>query len=502
MRKIPVLAAAGIILFAFPALASGIITNSLYDYIEEPYTTIGSGYYEEILLFGEDAQERAALAEGLEKHAAEHGESLEAEFSQYCDGIREMREYAENDDADSITDSVTASLEYDVLPQRDDAKVFSYVGHYYSYSGGVHGYYSYSGVSFDPQTGELLQLTDVFSDPDLLQTVLEEQLLAKYPDGSFAENGGSLDGYGTGEEDVPYNWVLGPQGAVFFFNPYEIASYAEGLHFTEIRYAEHPELFLKDYTAEGSYAFAIPTWVEIEYDLDGDGLPEKLLYGTELDEYGQVMSAKVTINDQTCSLDGDYSYGSFPVIMHTAQGKNYLYLYENYVDDMRGIRIVDLNGETPFLAGSFSGGPGAPEDAHTEGMARMFLSDPDAFTLLTRFDLLGTYSGWRTYAVGEDGMPVSSEAYYSVPESMPLTVKKDLPAQSLDPGTLEPDGSYVTILPGEQLTIFRTDGVSAVDLTRSSDGTPVRIELDVSAWPHTINQEDEEDFFEMIFYAG
>ena len=502
MKRVLVLAAAGLFLLASPVLASGIVKCSLYDYIDEPYNLIGSGYYEEIRLFGEEAEEKPALAEALEKNAAEHGKTMEFEFRDYCAGIREMRETAEEDSADSMTDSVTASLEYRVLPQRDDDIVFSYVGNYSSYSGGAHGYYSYTGVNYDPQTGKLLELTDVFSDPDQLQTILEKQLLEKYPDSSFAANGGSLDAYGTGAEDTPYNFVLGPQGAIFFFNPYEIASYAEGLLMAQIRYADHPDLFLKDFTAKGSYAFAIPTWVEIEYDLDGDGTAETLYYGTQEDEYGQIISATVTAGGQTCTLDGDYSYGSFPVVMHTAQGKNYLYLNELYDDDMRGIRIVDLNAETPFLAGAFSGGPGAPDDARTEGMVTTFPSDPEAFPLLSRFDLLGTYSGERIYSVGEDGMPESQEVYYSVRHSAPLTVIKDLPALGLDPGTLEPDGSSVTVPAGEVLTIFRTDGDSAADLTRASGGSPVRIELDTSGWPHTINGEDENDFFEMIFYAG
>ena len=496
MKK-TMMAAAAVCCFFFssvPSSASEIVKNYLYDYDDAPFTTIGSGFYEEIRLSAEEAARKPALAQALAGHAFDHGGMLEEEFLDYCDIIREIR--------GNMGDEMTASVEYTVLPQRDDDIVFSYIGYYYGYSGGAHGYYSYTGLNFDPRTGNMLELTDICSDPEQLRTVLEQSLLEKYPDGSFALSGASLASYGVSEGETPYNWVMGPQGLTFFFNPYEIASYAEGVLYIQIRFEEYPDLFREDYSSKGSYAFTLHNWMDPEYDLDGDLIPDPITLGTDYDDNGEPCGITVCAGGSTCRLDDDLSYEMYPVLLHLEDGRNYLYLHELYDNDYRGIRVIDLNGTSPFLAGDFPGGQVISSDEETGGTVKNVLADPDAFSLASHFDLLSSYTAYRNYTIGADGMPVPLDDWYTIQAFWPLTVKKPLPASGVDPVTLEADGTSVTVPAGEQLTLLRTDGISQVDLALSSGGREIRIETDASVWPHTIGGEDENNFFEMTYYAG
>ena len=93
------------------------------------------------------------------------------------------------------------------------------------------------------------------------------------------------------------------------------------------------------------------------------------------------------------------------------------------------------------------------------------------------------------------------DAYFAVTYAMPLKTVKDLPAEALDPDTLEPSGEDILVPAGEELTIVRTDALQFADMRRT-DGSMVRVSIDEPGWPRTIAGEDEGAYFEMMYYAG
>ena len=107
----------------------------------------------------------------------------------------------------------------------------------------------------------------------------------------------------------------------------------------------------------------------------------------------------------------------------------------------------------------------------------------------------------KQYAVMPGGMAEPLDEFFTVPYAMPVTTVKELPAEALDPGTLQPTGLSVMVPAGEELTIFRTNAVDFADMSRP-DGSCVRVSLDSAGWPRTIAGEDEAAYFEMLYYAG
>ena len=66
---------------------------------------------------------------------------------------------------------------------------------------------------------------------------------------------------------------------------------------------------------------------------------------------------------------------------------------------------------------------------------------------------------------------------------------------------LLPDMEKTEIPFGTLLTPYQTDGKSYVDL-KTENGGIVRLSIDVSNWPRTVNGIPEDECFEELLYAG
>ena len=145
-----VLSAAAVLMSAMPAGAavySGPILlplEYLNDYDEDPYTCYGTGLIRRIGLDEDAAEEYPALAEKLEALSTKDREELAGQFEEYTSYAREARAEGGME--------FEASVERDIYPARWDENVFSYLMTYSVYSGGAHGYYSYTGVNIDRET--------------------------------------------------------------------------------------------------------------------------------------------------------------------------------------------------------------------------------------------------------------------------------------------------------------------------------------------------------------
>ena len=123
--------------------------------------------------------------------------------------------------------------------------------------------------------------------------------------------------------------------------------------------------------------------------------------------------------------------------------------------------------------------------------------------------LLSTHTGQRVNRVGASGMPQPvGTSWYTANAYAPVTLKvvRDFPVTLIDEASLELPAEEMTgtegyIRAGESVTIWRSDGRSMLDLQRE-DGSAARVYIDTNDWPHTINGEDENSYFEQLFYAG
>lgn len=98
----------------------------------------------------------------------------------------------------------------------------------YAYTGGAHPNSNQAFYMFDRETGQTLSLTDLVSDTTALLNVVEQtfrQQQKLLPQTNLEERGYFLR---DGRFFLPANVGMSRTGMVFYYNPYEIASYALG----------------------------------------------------------------------------------------------------------------------------------------------------------------------------------------------------------------------------------------------------------------------------------
>ena len=231
----------------------------------------------------------------------------------------------------------------DVFIRRADTLAVSLLEYHRNYEGGVHGISGVSGQNFDSKTGQVLSLSDVCLDLHELAEVIKEQLLREYPNASFAKSGGA-----SMSEAVDYlmgvgniAWTLDPTGVSFYFNPYLIGSYSEGIFTTTVLFDEHPELFVEKYCrAPKEYCMEILRGLPVRASFAGkesaqikpttsDGGLKIIKDGAFLDDWGET-------SDIRC------------VLVSLADGRRYLYLDGVAAGDAwERTNVYDLNGSVP-----------------------------------------------------------------------------------------------------------------------------------------------------------
>ena len=193
-----------------------------------------------------------ALNSGVQEWANNYVEQAEMFRNEYGDFSYEDLEFME-----SHSDSEFYGTEYPLyfysrnvvyVPDTDgflksprtDDKVLSLIYSSYSDTGGVHGFYSFEGGSFDVETGELLSFetisTDYESFSDDVLTCIINKIEEKAQETSIFE----------GYEDTIYSlwydnttsWYMSDEGFVFIYSPYTLASYADGSIIVEVPYEE------------------------------------------------------------------------------------------------------------------------------------------------------------------------------------------------------------------------------------------------------------------------
>lgn len=488
---------------------SALISQTyLYSSDSETYETYGTGTIRTVTLGEADKAKYPALAASLDAYAAQTRTDMTDRFNEYCEWSRTA--LAEGGA------SFRASVETDIRMRRFDDEVFSYVFNYSDYSGGAHGYYSFIGHNYDTQTGAEIILYEVVNDEQRLRSIVLEKLKERYGDYLEPDLDSILANYAMEGGEYIFNWVMQPDGIAIMFNPYEIAPYASGAQHVEIGFSEYPDLFTQKYHAQqGAYAYQLDTWLDNKIDLNGDNEYEDFTITWEYEDYESYggdmeYAGKVSIGVQkgqaSCKLDDVWFYDMSPVLMHTADGRNYLYVDLSSENDYHMIQIFDLNQASPFWVGSVDAGFSGHWSDAINAYCTEIPMDPQSFPLQTRMQVLSTYDGERIYSLDEKGMAVTQDPFYLAHSSFPMTLKvsRELPVAFVEATGPQDAGAVTgtgTVPVGEELTIWRTDSKTIADLKRA-DGSIVRVKYDHVGWPRTIAGEDENLFFEMLYYAG
>lgn len=229
------------------------------------------------------------------------------------------------------------SYEFDVEMRRADTVAVSFLQQEYTGSSGVHGMYAWEGVNLDPLTGEPIPLSAVVKDKDALVKAVCQQLRQDYPQSNFDGLESRL------QEDAladKLNWTLDPRGITFYFNPYEIASYAEGLLMATILFREQPELFNIAYQqTAAAYAQPFSAYYPLTTSLNDNGRRDVI-------EVVQMDGAvRVRLNGQDTAIPAALT-DLQPVLIHMEDGRNYLYIDGNGKDSVRQTLVVQLGAKS------------------------------------------------------------------------------------------------------------------------------------------------------------
>ena len=227
----------------------------------------------------------------------------------------------------------------DILVRRADTLAVSLLEDGHNYEGGVHGMFGVFGRNFDAKTGQELSLSDVCPDLPTLAGVIKEQLLGEYPDASFVGSGAEAVDYLMGAGNI--SWTLDPTGVSFYFNPYLIGSYSEGIFTTTVLFDEHPELFAERYCREPkAYCMEFRPYIPVRASFaNGDSAQVRVFSS----DGGQRISLNGVILD-----DWGETRDQRPVLMSLADGRRYLYVDGiDAGDAWERTTVYDINGAAP-----------------------------------------------------------------------------------------------------------------------------------------------------------
>ncbi len=387
-----------------------------------------------------------------------------------------------------------------VYLQRADTKIISFVEDVFVHSGGVHPDYHYITSNFNPETGEELVLTDVMKSLKGLPDILEGELGIKYDYLNFGENQLWTIFKEYSPED--YNWTLDYQGITFWFSPYDIAAYAAGPLSVKIYFDEEPYIFNEEYTKAPSkdYAVMLPMRQKIDFDLNlNDDKKDCIEVDTMPDKYGSYNMLSVTVNGKTVADEINYAYNFDAYVAHVGD-KSYIYSDSLSDNDYHIFCTWDINGDTPKMTQELYGTEvdyEYIEEGFEEGTTyKQAFNNPEFLRLETRFQILGTRGATATYKISEkDGKPEMTDEAYTF--NYGHDVKTAIPLEA----ELLPNMEKTKLPAGTSLTPYQTDGETFVDL-KTENGSVVRLNIDVSDWPRTVNGIPEDECFENLLYAG
>ena len=296
----------------------------------------------------------------------------------------------------------------DVYVRRADSLVVSLLEFNYSYMGGAHGMFGFTGKTFNTYTGQEMQLADVFTSQTAMTDAIKQQLMFDYPNASFRENNGASMRNMVDQlaRDGHLLWTMDPRGVTFYFNPYILGSYAEGVFNTTLLYSERPNIFKHDeYThaitwrGPKAYCMEIPTYLRVR------------LSDSPRDDRLSVMNDREELLIDYCGeqlKDKFYAKHIRSTLVSMPEGERYLYVDYEKENGQHALRVYALGNE-PVFVGEYAMTRFISDQVGDNGEDWYVMTNPQVF-YMTAMPGSG-YAPWTrlTCRVGENGAPVVYE---------------------------------------------------------------------------------------------
>ena len=436
-------------------------------------------------------------------------EIYDDQMAEYTEAKDDWMEIWENAGEDTYAQDLT--VEGSINFFRTDEKLISLYYNEYLWLGGAHPSTFGRTLNTDPLTGKILTLRDIAADYDSLYERAAEKLA------EINEERGLYEGYEDTLNSIFYEdnsdygeplFTVAADGVTVYFNMYTLAPYAAGAQQLDFPFAEYGDLFREEYQKkQKDSAVALEEEERISIDPDGDGTEKEFYYRADRDEDGYATSFIISYDGQeydTVTLKGteDYisSYQSYGYVIRSEDGRYFLYLQNFGEGDQSYLQVFALTEDGPVFVGA--------EGLSMDGQERTEL-DPDSFLMSSRFDILGTYSAFKTFHTGENGMPETEDELWTITAAytdwkIELTSMVDLQLPVREKGTERGSGQEETVPAGSTFILMKTDGVNYVEAALP-DGRICEFTLEApeeDGWVWKLNGEDIEECFTYIPYAG
>ena len=437
----------------------------------------------QVVLDKETASVYPELAKAFHSLNVQKRQDAEETYQELLEEARERFEEAP-DYSGTYTDSET----WNVI--RADENVVSLFGLRTGYTGGAHGYETFSAVNYDPETGKELKLSEIVTDEAAFRQEVKEDVYSSYEgiDEELAEqyfNETALD-------DMV--WTAGYDGITCYFQAYTLGAYASGSQTVLVPYEGNSML-------SGRITTGIAKDYGIQFPLSHElkTADKTITVFGDLSEYYSYASITICVNDATTVFDEDiYTYSIEPTLIRV-NGEDYLYLEGTSDNDYRMLDIYRIT-DTAERIGEISLAPSSIYVEEDDFTAYAAMTDPQDLLLSTRTQLLSTASAERKYRVGEDGTPEAKEEYYRFADNRTLTTKAEISLEEVDQEGKSTGN--MTIPAGTKMTMLRTDNDTIVDLSLE-DGRIARVVLEkTDGFPHMVNGMDIEEIWDGIMFAG
>lgn len=367
---------------------------------------------------------------------------------------------------------------------RADENVLSFAMASETYQGGAHGNIYNYGVSFDSKTGKELSFADLGEIREDVKAYIKDKLA----NNSEVLEGMIVDDYNAVVDetiDGEPAWYLSGSGLTITFNEYELLCYAAGDYVVTIPYENMPG-FNEAYKRTDCYFAPLSSWTPMLVDVGNDGTYEEISIDCNYEDEYSGMSVDISVAGNKTTVI-DYCYNADGYFLHTKEGKDYVLVCGLSDNDYVMTSLVEIKD-------------GVPSKLTEEGMDILAMSGDKMWTK-RKVDVLGSYIGSCTMEI-KDGTFSRIEERFEFPTNKDnewywMPTIKELPCKLMKDGALED----ATLPAGTKICICNTDGESVAGF-ELEDGTYGEISIDVTSWPHTIDGVDENEYFDMLPYAG
>ncbi|MCC8046354.1 MAG: DUF3298 and DUF4163 domain-containing protein [Clostridiales bacterium] len=369
---------------------------------------------------------------------------------------------------------------------RVDESVLSLVIWEYAYTGGAHGNYGYTSVTFDVASGEILQLTELLEDAegfcDSAEAYIVEALETEYGDELF----GGYEETVAAMWDTELTWYLDAEGITFVFDPYELGPYSMGAASVTCPYeivAAYMKTAYSGINGTGLGRFSANTDVETAAGT--------LRLSVEEDPEYSMLQISLQLNGETACADEFGSFGDAYLLV-LSNGRSFVLFDADYMSDDYVTFLYEITDGSITLRSRLEGVSLQEGTVGTE-----------VLTLRVHLDVLGTYSAYMDYVIGEDGTLMQTEDVFEIRTDgysfRILTVIRELPV------TMD-DGQAATLPVGTRIRITGSDDAGTAYFRDEDSGEKGSISYERGSgddtWTLYIDGVSEYEYFEMIPYAG